>query len=100
MKTVEIDSEQFEQIIYVAVATTQADDVAQLRMTSKVLDKLEGQAVAKPDDQGYKLINDRVTFEFEDAEASFILKRISDMIPQLQGWAARRILPVIDQLET
>ena len=98
MKTVNITDDQFEQIVYLACATGTADDVQELRLSSKVLDKLEEQALEKPEGQGYKLITDAADFEFEDTEAAFLLKRIEEMIPSLQTWAARKVLPVIDQL--
>tara|TARA_R110000824_G_scaffold287258_1_gene475358 strand:+ start:234 stop:542 length:309 start_codon:yes stop_codon:yes gene_type:complete len=98
MRTIEISAEQFEQVVYLACATATAEDVQQLRLSSKVLDKLESKALEKPDGQGFKLMNDIELFEFEDTEADFVLKRIEEMIPSLQTWASRKILPVIDQL--
>tara|TARA_R110000824_G_C15018138_1_gene658090 strand:+ start:438 stop:740 length:303 start_codon:yes stop_codon:yes gene_type:complete len=98
MKTIDVNAEQFEQVLYLACATATAEDVQQLRLSSKVLDKLEAKSLEKPDGQGFKLMNETEQFELEDTEAEFVLKRIEEMIPSLQTWASRKILPVIDQL--
>ena len=117
MKEVTINAEQYEQVVYMAVATTPSDDMKQLRLASKVLDKLEAAGVRKPGDKilcpncrvditqltgskgGFKLMAEQETFEFEDAEAEFVVKRIETTIPKLQTWAARSVLSVVDQLE-
>jgi hypothetical protein len=91
-------SDQYEGIVYLSVATAAADDVSQLRLASKVLDKLEKIGVRKPDDAGYRLIDETATVRFEDAEAEFVLQRIEQMIPNLQVWMARGALTLIDQL--
>lgn len=98
MKTVVISAEAFDSIVYLACATTPAKDIADLRVTSKVLDKLEEKAIKTPE-LGFKMVEPSEAFEFEDAEAAFVLQRIEDTIPQLQAWAAVKVLPVIDQLQ-
>lgn len=100
MKTLKMSSDQYENIVYLACATTAADDLQQLRLASKVLDKLEHAGVRKPDGVGYRLIDDSCTISFEDVEAEFVCGRVEAMVPQIQAWKAREVLGLVDQLTT
>ena len=83
MKTVTMDEEQFEKIVYMACATItpdKNDPIKDTRMTAKVLDKLEDKDKSREtgEDRGFKLIKSSATFKFEDAEAEWIVGRIAE----------------------
>lgn len=99
MKKVEVTKKEYADIVYLAVATSSAKDIKELRLTSKVLDKLEAQAVEGDDGVSSVLKGEQATFLFEDAEADFLKNKIEETFPKLQAWAARKALPIIDQLE-
>jgi hypothetical protein len=98
MKTVTVTADQYEQILYLACATASVENIQELRMTNKVLDKLESVGLKKPQDQGFKLIDATATLQFEDAEAEYVIARIENVIPNLQAWKARECLAIVDQL--
>lgn len=98
MKTVTIPKQQYDVAVYVAAATGQVEDWKDARQLAKVLDKLEDQATELPEG-GFELNADEAIFKFEDSEAAFLLVRLQKFMTNLQGWAAVKLLPIVDQLE-
>ncbi len=100
MIEVTMTREVYKEIVYLACATATNLDTPKLRQLNEVLDILEakGEPIAGQP-AGYTLRREEDTFEFENAEAKFVLERIEEYIPNMQGWAARKALSVIDQLK-
>ena len=104
MKTLTITAEQYNDFVYPACAVNRPGNLQDLRMTVRVLDKLEKYGTPpqrRHDDvpvMGFKLKGAEVTIDFEDAEAEFIAKRLEATVSELQAWRGREMLPIIDVL--
>jgi hypothetical protein len=107
VKKLRVTKVEYDEFLYPAVAACRDEDLAQLRLTNKVLDLLEARGVSPEMENGvpknggqpwYKLNSPAVEIELEDVQAAHVVSRLKQVIPTLQAWRARQILPLIDQL--
>lgn len=98
MKTVVIPKDQFDNVVYIAVATANVEDWKEARLLSKILDKLESKATRNKNG-GFELNYSETTIDFEDSEAEMVKSRLTEFMKQMQGWAAVQLIPLMDQLE-
>lgn len=108
MKKLRVTKTEYDEFLYPAVAACRDEDLSQLRLTNKVLDLLEAHGMPPEMENGvpknggqpwYKLRSPVVEIELEDVQAAHVSKRLQQVIPTLQAWRARQILPLIDQLK-
>ena len=114
MKTVTLTKPQYDDIVYPAVALhSPGDTIALLRICDAVMTKLEdagqrgrildksqwGIGVDKAPPPLYKLNGIAHDFEFENAEAEWLVQKLIDLLPTTQGRLMRDALPIIDALE-
>jgi hypothetical protein len=101
MKDVTIQPDDYTNIIYPAAATGPVEDFKEARLLGKVLAILEEPAKKRPkeDERGGFEMKEEATFEFEDEFAEYLLSRMKGFLKQMQGWAAVKVVYVVDQLE-
>ena len=107
MKKLLVTRLQYDEFLYPIVAAAPSENTKEAFLTDKVLVVLEAVGIApKMKDDGtpvghpwFRLKNDEVEFELEDAHADLILKKMEAAIPTLQTWRVRQMLPLITQLK-
>lgn len=108
MRQLNVVRSDFDDFLYPAVAVWTPKDTPELRVQSRILDKLEAEAVPKVKDAngqpsttdiGYSLKEDGCVFAFETDESALIVKCLERQVQALIGVRGRRLLPMIDQLQ-
>jgi len=117
MKTITVTRADYNDLVYPVVAVCTHDDVASLRIADKILTKLE--EAGKPDPVParkevckacgapplqaapplYKMEGISAEFELEDAEATFLHEKLTELTKTITGNRMRTVLPVIAALE-
>ena len=116
MKKVTMGREVFNDLVYPAIALSLHDeDLRELRLCDKVLTKMEAKAKLLPAEKLpklepgdppppkmkplYGLNKEKDTFEFEDHEAEYVVKKLTALLPKIFGRVLRPLLPIIAELE-
>ena len=114
MKKVTMGREVFNDLVYPAIALSLHNaDLSELRLCDKVLTKMEAKAKLLPTEKLpktepggppkmkplYGLEKEKDTFEFEDHEAEYIVKKLTALLPKIHGRVLRPLLPLIVDLE-
>lgn len=102
MKTLRITKRDYDDLVYPAVAANTAKDIQELRIASKVLDKLEQHGRPAKMEAGrpaaYRAESPALELELEDREAELVAVRLVQLAGRLQDWQAREVLPLVDML--
>lgn len=110
MKELTVSKVEFDDFVYPAIAAARDANIKELRLSNDILNKLEKQSekeslkdrcpmCGNPAVFAYKLIEIEAIFNLENAEADHLLGRLQQMIPNIQSWRAREMLPIINQLK-
>lgn len=95
-----VTKQEFDTILYGAIAGPPPKDVRETRLIDDVLGKLDAVSLPRTDGQpGQTLIDDEKVFAFSNVESEFVLQRLEKAVESLQGWKAREVLPLIDQMQ-
>lgn len=103
MKTLRLSKPDYDDLVYPAMAANTAQDLQELRIAAKVLDKLEQHGEAAKREAGrlaaYRAKSPALEIKLEDREAELVAQRLEEIAKRLQDWQAREVLPLIDQLK-
>ena len=98
MKEVTLNADQYTNVAHPACAMASLTKLDDLRVTVRVLDKLEEHG-AKTPTGAWVLIETTQKFQFEEDECKHLAKRIVEFLPRAQVHQLRQAPDVIDQLE-
>ncbi len=122
IRTVQVGKAVYDKLLYPAIAAATNATTIALRIQNRILDKLEhcgnpttvkeeilcdrcqqipinDADIAERPPPLYELNGLGAEFKFEEQEAEYILEKINENLPRVQGRLARSLLPLIDALE-
>lgn len=103
MKALKMSKRDYDDFVYPACAANTAQNIQELRVVCRILDKLEEHGKPSRKEGGretaFLATSPSVEIELEDAQAHIVATRLEQLAKRLQDWQAREILPLLDQLQ-
>lgn len=110
MVTITLRKNDFDDVVYDAVASDSPKDMGRLRVINELLEKLEAVGSSSersiPDGKGgtmtvqdWTMSDLTADLELENGEAEYLHGRLLEVLPQLHARRSRYLIPLIDSLD-